>query len=92
MIASEKLVCLGTEIAEEAVRIKEKVLDTVEESVNAGKAVVKRASRRGCAMAEDLLDETAYRVKRHPIRSVGVTLAVGFAAGIAIGWLASRKR
>ena len=92
MIASKTLASLGTEIAGEAARIKDKVIGTVEEGVNSGKAAMKRVSKRGCALAEDLLDEAAYRVKRHPIQSVGITLGIGLAAGIAIGWLAGRKR
>ena len=90
-IAGDTLTAFGAEIVEEAGQIKEKVLDVFEEGLNSARITVERASKRGCAVTEDLLDDAARQVKRHPLQSVGVTLGIGLAAGVAIGWLAARK-
>ncbi len=90
-IAGDKLAAFGTEIVGEAGQIKEKVLDIFEEGLNSARATAERASKRGCAVTEDLLDDAARQVKRHPLQSVGVTLGIGLAAGLAIGWFAARK-
>lgn len=92
MIAGDKLAAFGTGIANEAVQIKEKVIDAFEEGVHTAKAAARRASKRGRDITEELLDNAECQVKRHPLKSVGVTLGVGLAAGLAIGWLAARKR
>lgn len=92
MTASDKLTAFGTGIAEEAVQIKEKVMDTFEEGVNRAKTAARQAQKRGCDITEDLLDDAKRQVKRHPFQSVGATLGVGLAIGLAIGWLAARKR
>ncbi len=90
-IAGDTLTALGSEIMEEAGQLKEKVLDVFEEGLNSARATVQRASKRGCAFTEDLLDDTARKVKRRPLRSVGITLGIGLAAGLTIGWFAARK-
>jgi len=50
----------------------------------------RRMAKRGRYVAEDLVDETAHRIKRDPFRSVAITLAVGLGIGALAGWLAGR--
>lgn len=40
-----------------------------------------RAARRGYRNAIDFRDETAYRVKREPLKAIGLAFAVGLLAG-----------
>jgi len=51
----------------------------------------RRMAKRGRYAAEDLVDETAHRIKRDPLRSVAITLAVGLGVGALAGWLAGRS-
>ena len=89
--AGDTLAAFGTEIVEEASQIKAKVLEVAQESLNSARNSVERAGKRGCAITEDLLDDATRQVKRHPLQSVGVTLGIGLAAGLAIGWFAAPK-
>ncbi len=75
----------------EAERVKTVVSDAVSDTLEDGVHAAKRAVKRSRYAAEDLVDETTYRIKQHPLRSVGITLGVGFGVGLIVGWLASRK-
>jgi len=92
IVASDQLADIGADLMAGAVQIKERVVDTFEESVDAAKTATRRALRRSQNAAEELLDNTACQVKRHPFQSVGITLGVGLTFGLAIGWLVARKR
>lgn len=71
-------------LGREASRLRGVVNEAVDESlVNA-----RRAARRGYNSAEDLLEETAHEIKRHPFRSVACALAMGALAG----WLLFPRR
>jgi ElaB/YqjD/DUF883 family membrane-anchored ribosome-binding protein len=89
--AGEKLAEIGTGIAAEASQIKEIVIDTFEERLDTAKDAAKRAIKRSRSTAEDLLDDAAHQVKKHPFQSVGLTFGCGLAFGLVIGWLASRQ-
>jgi ElaB/YqjD/DUF883 family membrane-anchored ribosome-binding protein len=91
-VAGERLAEIGTGIAAEASQIKERVIDTFEESLDTARDAAKRAIKSGRVAAEDLLDDAAYRVKKNPLQSVGATFGVGLAFGLVIGWLAARQR
>ena len=78
--AADSLLNLGRE----ASRLRGVVNEAVDESlVNA-----RRAARRGYNSAEDLLEETAHEIKRHPFRSVACALVMGALAG----WLLFPRR
>jgi ElaB/YqjD/DUF883 family membrane-anchored ribosome-binding protein len=55
-----------------------------------GVRAVRRLVRRTRNRTEDLLSETAHRVKRRPFRAVGIALGVGSAIGLTAGWLGHR--
>jgi ElaB/YqjD/DUF883 family membrane-anchored ribosome-binding protein len=61
--------------------------DAIDESVG----VIKHAVKRSGDAAEELMDDTTQRVKRHPMESVAATLALGLVAGVFIGWVVSRR-
>jgi ElaB/YqjD/DUF883 family membrane-anchored ribosome-binding protein len=68
----------------EASRLRGVVTDAVDDTlVNA-----RRTARRGYNSAEDLIDETAHQIRRHPLRSVLCALAVG----AIVGWLLVPRR
>jgi hypothetical protein len=61
--------------------------DAIEEGVG----VVRRAVKRGGDVAEELMDDTTQRVKRHPIETIAATLAFGLVAGVFIGLMIKRR-
>ncbi len=68
-------------------RASSAMADAIDESVD----VIKRAVKRSGDVAEELMDDTAQRVKRHPVETMAATLAVGLVAGIFIGWMITRR-
>ncbi|MCW5961991.1 MAG: hypothetical protein KIS76_17650 [Pyrinomonadaceae bacterium] len=68
-------------------RIKEKAGHVIEDSVIEAKRMIKK----GRYAAEDLVEDTAHRIKKDPLRSVGVTFGVGLGLGVFIGMLLKRK-
>jgi ElaB/YqjD/DUF883 family membrane-anchored ribosome-binding protein len=77
-----------TKLSHDAHAATSRAADAVEDGVYAAK----RAMRRGVAQLEDLHEESIHRVKRHPLKSLGLGVGVGLALGIAIGWAGSRAR
>jgi ElaB/YqjD/DUF883 family membrane-anchored ribosome-binding protein len=74
------------ELGAEASRLKVKASHAVDDAM----LEARRLAKRGRYAAEDLVDETAYRIKRDPLRSVAITLAVGLGVGALAGFLAGR--
>ncbi len=68
-------------------RLKEKASHLMED----GMIDVKRMAKRGRYAAEDLVDDTAHRIKKDPWLSVGVTFGVGIGLGVMLGWLVGHK-
>jgi hypothetical protein len=52
-----------------------------------GVVAAKRAMRRGWYAAGDCADEMAMTIKRRPLKAIGLTFGVAFAAGAVTGWL-----
>jgi ElaB/YqjD/DUF883 family membrane-anchored ribosome-binding protein len=76
-----------TDSARQASRATNAIADAIEDGVG----VVRRAARQSGDAAEELLNDTAQRIQRHPALTVATTFAVGLAAGTAIGWMMRRK-
>lgn len=67
----------------EAVRLKAAVTDAVEDGVHAAR----RAMKHGLFVAEDLMEDAAHEVKRHPLEAVATASVLSFTAGVLAGWL-----
>ncbi len=61
--------------------------DTLEDGIRAAKRVGKHTSDA----AEEFMEDTEQRVKRHPIESLAAAFAVGVFVGGAISWLIRRR-
>jgi hypothetical protein len=59
--------------------------------IDEGVGVIKRAVKRSGDLAEELMDDTAQRVKRHPVEAMAATFALGVIVGMIIGWMANRR-
>ncbi len=81
--ARERLMEAGGEVS----RLKTEASQAVEDGVVAAR----RLARRGRYAAEDLIDDAAHRVKRDPLRSVAIGLAIGFGLGALAAWLATHN-
>ena len=77
-----------TDSARQASRATSGVADAIIED---GVGVVRRAAKRGGDAAEEFLNDTSQRIRRHPALTIGVTFAVGFTAGALIGWMITRR-
>ena len=73
-------------VSHEAQLFKSLASDAVDDGVHAAKRAIKSAQHR----AEDLKDEATYRVKRQPLKAVGIAVGAGFMLGMAVGWIGSR--
>ena len=83
MQVGERLV----EVGGEAARLKTAASHAVEDAVTEAKRLAKRSRYA----AEDLMEDTAHRVKRDPLRSVGLGLAIGLGMGALTVWMATRN-
>src|SRR5437879_13910663 len=85
----EKGLHVGDRLAEvggEAARLKTVASHAVEDAVTEAKRLAKRSRYA----AEDLMEDAAHRVKRDPIRSVALGLAIGLGVGALAVWERTR--
>ena len=68
-----------THFGKEAVRFKAATVEAIEDSMN----TARRAVKHGYRATEDFVDETTHRIKRDPLRALGLS----FVVGVALGWL-----
>jgi ElaB/YqjD/DUF883 family membrane-anchored ribosome-binding protein len=73
----------------EAQLLKSLAADAVEDGVHMAKRVIK-AVTRGVEELGDLKFEAAYRVRRQPLKAVGIAVGVGLLFGMAVGWIGGR--
>jgi ElaB/YqjD/DUF883 family membrane-anchored ribosome-binding protein len=67
--------------------IKETLSRVLDDGMTEAKRLIKKSRYR----AADVLDETTYRIKRDPLRSVAVTFGIGIGVGMLTGWLVARN-
>ena len=75
------------EVGGEAARLKTAASHAVEDAVTEAK----RFAKRSRYAAEDLMEDAAHRVKRDPLRSVALGLAIGLGMGALAVWAATRN-
>lgn len=65
---------------------------SIAEAIDDGVGVIRLAVKRSGDLAEEIMDETSQRVKRHPTETIVTSVTVGLVAGMFIGWLVSRRQ
>ena len=75
----------------ESIRKLTRATSAMAEAIDEGVGAIKRAVKRSGDLAEEMMDDTTQRVKRHPVETVVATFALGLIVGGLIGWMASRK-
>ncbi len=83
----EKTIEVRDQLGAEVKRVKEAVVDAVEDKLVAAKRAVKQGRRA----AEDLVDDAEYQVKQRPFSALGVSFGIGLGLGAAIGVLLARN-
>jgi ElaB/YqjD/DUF883 family membrane-anchored ribosome-binding protein len=62
------------------------------ERIKDGVELAKKVARTSKDAAEDFMEETTHRIKRHPTETVAGALATGLVIGTIIGLLIRRKK
>jgi ElaB/YqjD/DUF883 family membrane-anchored ribosome-binding protein len=75
----------------ESIRRLSRAASAMADSIDEGVGVIQRAVKRSGDVAEELMDDTTQRVKRHPAETIAATLAAGLVAGVFIGWMMKRR-
>ena len=75
------------EVGDEASRLKTAASHVIEDAVTEAKRLAKRSRYA----AEDLMEDAGHRVKRDPLRSVALGLAIGLGMGALSVWVATRN-
>jgi len=88
---SQTVVDRTTESIAEATRQASRVTGAIVDAIDEGVGVVRHAAKQGCDAAEQFLDETTHRLQRHVGLTIAVTFAAGAAVGAVAGWMMKRK-
>ena len=75
----------------ESIRKLTRATSAMAEAIDEGVGAIKLAVKRSGDLAEEMMDDTTQRVKRHPVETMVATFTLGFFVGGLIGWMASRK-
>jgi ElaB/YqjD/DUF883 family membrane-anchored ribosome-binding protein len=75
------------ESAQKASRTTSAIGDAIQDGIG----IVKRAARQGRDVAEEAFDNASQHIKRHPVKAVATTFAVGLIAGTLVGWMIRRR-
>ena len=76
-------------ISHDAQLLKSLAADAVEDGAHAAKRAIQSVKRRIDDLG-DLTDEAAHRVRRQPLKAVGIAVGVGLIVGMAAGWIGGR--
>jgi ElaB/YqjD/DUF883 family membrane-anchored ribosome-binding protein len=75
----------------DSIRRLSRATSAMADAIDEGVGVFKRAVKRSGDVAEEIMDDTTQRVKRHPIEAMAAMLAFGLVAGAFIGWMMKRR-
>jgi ElaB/YqjD/DUF883 family membrane-anchored ribosome-binding protein len=75
----------------ESIRKLTRATSAMAEAIDEGVGAIKLAVKRSGDLAEEMIDDTTQRVKRHPVETMVATFSVGIIVGGFIGWMVFRK-
>jgi ElaB/YqjD/DUF883 family membrane-anchored ribosome-binding protein len=75
----------------ESIRKLTRATTAMAEAIDEGVGAIKLAVKRSGDLAEEMIDDTTQRVKRHPVETVVATFTLGLIVGGLISWMVSRK-
>jgi ElaB/YqjD/DUF883 family membrane-anchored ribosome-binding protein len=75
----------------ESIRKLSRATSAMAEAIDEGAGAIRLAVKRSGDLAEELMDDTMQRVKRHPVEAMAATFTLGVIVGGLIGWMVSRR-
>jgi F0F1-type ATP synthase assembly protein I len=75
----------------ESVRKLSRATSAMADAINESAGVIQRVVKQSSDVVEDLMEDTANRMKRHPAETMAVTFMLGVMVGGFIGWMISRR-
>ncbi len=75
----------------ESIRKLTRATSAMADAIDESTKVIKHAIKRSGDAAEELLDDTTERIKRHPVETMAATFALGVIVGGFLGWFVSRR-
>ena len=75
----------------ESIRKLSRATSAMAEAIDEGAGAMRLAVKRSSDLAEELMDDTLQRVKRHPVETMAATFTLGVVVGGFIGWMVSRR-
>jgi len=75
----------------ESMRKLTRATSAMAEAIDEGVGAIKLAVKRSGDLAEEMIDDTTQRVKRHPVETVVATFTLGLIVGGLISWMVLRK-
>jgi hypothetical protein len=75
----------------ESIRNLTRAASAMADAIDEGVGLIKHAVKRSGDVAEELMDDTTQRVKRHPMETMVATFTLGVVVGGIIGWAVSRR-
>ena len=75
----------------ESIRKLTRATSAMAEAIDEGVGAIKLAVKRSGDVAEEMIDDTTQRVKRHPVETVVATFTLGLIVGGLISWMVLRK-
>jgi len=88
---AENILEKADEQVAEAIRKLSRATSGMAEAIDEGASAIKLAVKRSGDLAEELVDDTMQRVKRHPVEAMAATFTLGVIIGGLIGWMVSRR-
>jgi ElaB/YqjD/DUF883 family membrane-anchored ribosome-binding protein len=71
----------------ESIRKLTRATSAMAEAIDEGVGAIKLAVKRSGDLAEEMMDDTTQRVKRHPVETVVATFTLGLIVGGLISWM-----
>jgi len=75
----------------ESIRKLTRATSAMAEAIDEGTNVIKHAIKQTSDVAEELLEDTTQRIKRHPVETMAATFTLGVIVGGFLGWLVARR-
>jgi hypothetical protein len=88
---AENIVEKADEQVAESMRKLSRATSAMAGAIDEGVGVIRLAVKRSGDLAEELMDDTTQRVKRHPVEATAATFTLGVIVGGLIGWMVSRR-
>lgn len=76
----------------ESIRKLSRATSAMAEAIDEGVGAIKLAVKRSGDLAEEVMDDTMQRVKRHPTETIAATFALGVVVGAFLGWMVSSRK